>query len=418
MDFDTSDSDDSNDSLNEENWSNALQRIRENDALTKKLFAWGRVSFIHDIDDREWEQLGRDISNNSHMKRVEFFDDALNDHKMSFLFRGLTRSSSITNMDLVENGLSVGGVRCMVPFLQNANNLHSLNLRGNNLQSEGFNLLFRALSDNPIEKLFCNDCGIESIEINSEHIPRNLKMLRLADNSIDADGCCELVKLLQGGDSILNSLNLRNNKIDDEGVAILVDALKNNTSLGELILEKNTSMSIQGRIKLLKLVNDVSSIKATLRSNHTLKHLWVGPYNEEKQIQTLISIATHINSDESSPEAAGREKVIWTQLNTETRAKLAELQGVSQSLYSEIDPLHLPEVLSLVGHHHGHEELYLALKASIAGALSTVNRKECILQRRDYLLAEVAKLDAELAAIGAAEGREGNVGRNKRHRAC
>ena len=63
------------------------------------------------------------------------------------------------------------------------------------------------------------------------------------------------------------------------------------------------------------------------------------------------------------------------------RAELAELQGVRHSVYSEINPLHLPEVLSLVGLNYGQGELFVALKSSIAGVLSTVNRKECLKQR-------------------------------------
>jgi hypothetical protein len=96
--------------------------------------------------------------------------------------------------------------------------------------------------------------------------------------------------------------------------------------------------------------------------------------------------------------------VIWTQLNSERRAELAKLQGVDRSLYSEINPLHLPEVLTLVGLRHGQEELYVALKSSIAGVISTVNRKECIQQQRDYYAAKLEELDTELATIEAAEG--------------
>jgi len=77
----------------------------------------------------------------------------------------------------------------MVPFLQNSNNLTHLYLDDNNIQSEGFNVLFRALCDNPIEELSCITNGIESIEIGSEHIPRNLKALDLYGNRINADGC-------------------------------------------------------------------------------------------------------------------------------------------------------------------------------------------------------------------------------------
>ena len=76
-------------------------------------------------------------------------------------------------------------------------------------------------------------------------------------------------------------------------------------------------------------------------------------------------MATQINTkNENNAEAAGRKKMIQTQLNSERRAELADLQGVNQSLYSEIDPLHLPEVLSLVDQHHGQGELYVALKSS------------------------------------------------------
>ena len=72
-------------------------------------------------------------------------------------------------------------------------------------------------------------------------------------------------------------------------------------------------------------------------------------------------------------------------------------------LYDEINPLHLPEVLSLIGQHQGQGELYVALKSSIAGVISTVNRKECFRQRRAYLVAELAELDAELEAINESE---------------
>jgi len=96
--------------------------------------------------------------------------------------------------------------------------------------------------------------------------------------------------------------------------------------------------------------------------------------------------------------------VILTQLHSETRAKLAALQGVNHSLYSEINPLHLPEVLSLVGQRHGQGELYVALKSSIAGVVSTVNRKQCLQQQRAYHKAKLEAIEAEIAAIEAADG--------------
>ena len=116
----------------------------------------------------------------------------------------------------------------MAPFLENANYLTQLDLDGNHIQSEGFNVLFRALRNSPIEALLCCECGIESIEIDGNEIPNNLAYLFLSSNNINADGCREISKLLQGGDSTLTALSLVDNKIDDEGVAILADALQSN----------------------------------------------------------------------------------------------------------------------------------------------------------------------------------------------
>ena len=217
-----------------EGWMGLLRRIRENDPNTTSLdideISAIDIDFMLNMTDEDWEQLGRDISNNSYLKNVELYNEALNDRKMSFLFRGLTRSSSIKDMNLYNNGLSVGAVRSMVPFLQNANNLMELDLTDNNFQSEGFNLLFRALRDSPVEELLCQECDIDSIEIDSEDKPKHLKRLYLNCNSINSHGCRELAKLLQG-DSTLTTLDLTKNKVDDEGVEILVEALRSNTAL-------------------------------------------------------------------------------------------------------------------------------------------------------------------------------------------
>jgi len=166
-------------------------------------------------------------------------------------------------------------------------------------------------------------------------------------------------------------------------------------------------------------VNDVSNIKATLQSNHTLKYIYMDePSDRNQKIQTNIKMATNINvKNLYSTEAAGREKVIQTQLHSETRAELCQLQDVDHSLFNEIDPLHLPEVFALIGRSHGHGELYDVLSSSIMLLFSTVNVKKCIQQERDYHAAKVAEhrakaeqLDAKLAAMEEEEAAAGNEG--------
>jgi len=207
----------------EEGWLADVERIREDDPSTTILeVSSGEHDFIQNMADEDWEELGHAISGNTHLSCLDLYGGALNDHTMSSLFRGLTRSISIGEMRLYENEISAVGMRSMVPFLQNADNLEYLDLDNNNLASNGFNTLFRALRNGPIVKLNCSRCGIDSIEIDSEHIPKHLEHLHLGENIINADGCHELAKLLQGGVAAITDLLLNNNKIDDEGVEILV----------------------------------------------------------------------------------------------------------------------------------------------------------------------------------------------------
>ena len=63
----------------------------------------------------------------------------------------------------------------------------------------------------------------------------------------------------------------------------------------------------------------------------------------------------------------------------------------SFSVYGEINPLHLPELLTLAGHHHGQGELYVALKSLIAGLISTLNRKQCLQQQRVFYRTKIAE---------------------------
>ena len=105
---------------------------------------------------------------------------------------------------------------------------------------------------------------------------------------------------------MLNYLNISKTKIDDDGLAMLVNSLRKNTSLTTLLLRGNDGISEPGRIMLLKLVNDISSIKATLQSNHTLTSFKVRV--EEDEIERQIAIATKINRMEHNLEAAGIER--------------------------------------------------------------------------------------------------------------
>ena len=184
-------------------------------------------------------------------------------------------------------------------------------------------------------------------------------------------------------------------------------ALQNNTRLKNMNLRGNAAISRRGQIMLLKLLNDVSSIEATLRSNHTLTDLYVNgldPINKKtEEIQWYINFACDCGSN--------RQKVIETQLHSTRRSDLYRLQGIERSdtaFYGEFDPLHLPEILALIGQAHGLSQLHVALKSSMTALFSTVDRIGCLEQELAYYQSKVANIQAEIASIKRAEGHRDN----------
>ncbi len=122
-----------------------ISGIKQNNPAVTKFNVDGGDNFLQDWTSDDWEQLGRSISNNNHLRIVELENGVLDDEKMSYLFGGLTKSGTIKHLYLSNNGLSVDGVKPMLKFLQNSNNLDSLTVQQNsNIKSEGFSLLWRA----------------------------------------------------------------------------------------------------------------------------------------------------------------------------------------------------------------------------------------------------------------------------------
>mmetsp|Transcript_25248 Transcript_25248/g.50520 ORF Transcript_25248/g.50520 Transcript_25248/m.50520 type:complete len:436 (+) Transcript_25248:67-1374(+) len=376
----------------------ALILMRENDPGVTALYASGSFEHIQEMTDEDWVQFGRDISHNDYLYDLNLYE-TLDDRKTALFFQGLTRSNTLKRINIVNNGIGVSGIQSMIPFLSNSN-LVSLCLEGlDEIKPLRFSLLFQALHNSPIERLDCNDCSLDSIEIDSNIIPKYLKRLALAGNCIDAEGCREVAKLLQKQDPTLISLNLNGNKIDDEGVSVLVSALQNNTSLKKLDVSQNNDITSKGGGLLLKLVNDISSIKATMQSNHTLQAIVLPELDDD--YEHYIFDALRFNF-EYYPRRPGPLKVKCTQLHSGQRAVMCRLQGVEQSnaaLYKHIDPFILPEVLSLVGRIHGQGELFVAFLSSIAGLISTVNREEYLEEQKAFYEAKLKAINADLAAI-------------------
>ena len=89
-------------------------------------------------------------------------------------------------------------------------------------------------------------------------------------------------------------------------------------------------------------------------------------------------------------------------MNNNNRKELSCLQGIGysySSLFADIEPVLLPEVLLLVGERHCQNEIYRMLVATAPDLVSIVNREAIVKQRIATLTAELHELNKELVSI-------------------
>ena len=324
---------------------------------------------MENFSDLAWELLGGYIANNKYLEEIHLTGCHLTDSNMCHLFKNWKRAGSLKRLDLSGNEFGIDGIRSMVPFLKNSRNLSKLDISENrNINSECFSLLVEALhAGGSIEILQLCGCNVGDIAAlekcvlphlkilllssnNIRSLPTslenytNLEDLYLRNNKIGKEGCRSIAKLLQKEGSRLRELDLADTGMSDEEAEILADSLKHNTTLISLYLVKN-NFEEKGFVAFLKLLNDMSSIDSTYNSNHTLTLLTLTNSTNAtiQEWKKHIDCAIVTNQrHRGNPHAAGRAKVIETQLNSQKREELSRLQGIGysyRSIFANTEPL-------------------------------------------------------------------------------
>ena len=329
-----------------------------------------------EFSDLAWKLLGRYIAKNTNLKILGLHSCGISNKKMALLCGELWRSELHT-LDLKCNSFGIEGMRSMIPLIQGEFKELSFS-RNNNFGTECFELLLQTLDGifSTAENLHVVRCNITDISALETYPPSNLTVLNLSRNSIGRNGCRTLANILQESGSTLKHLYLLSTGIGDEETELLATSLKHNTSLESLYMTGN-NITKRGKDAFLKLLVDVSSIKNTDNSNHTLTTLTI-----DDTLHSHLESALHLNKTSKNSEAAGRAKVIKYQLNSQRRRKLCFMQGVEYSsianLFVDIDPLLLPRILSLIGRERGQSEFYTALIPMVPGLMSYIDRRALI----------------------------------------
>ena len=116
-----------------------------------------------------------------------------------------------------------------------------------------------------------------------------------------------------------------------------------------------------------------------------------------------IGAALEINiSHKGNSSAAGRAKVIATQLNSVKREEICGLQGIDysfSSLFGCVEPILLPNILALTCREHGQNELYRMLLVTAPDLTSLLNRTLMMKDAVAEKSSQIADLAIELANV-------------------
>ena len=193
----------------------------------------------------------------------------IGDEGVEMLVRGAVEEEThctgrISEIDLSENDITSEGVKHLLKFpKQIINKLETLNLHGNNLNSESCAALAHLIPHVPrLKKLDLSNNPIGqggTVPVITSLITHNsLKKLELSNARIGVEDCRALSELLSSSTS-LKELDISRNYLCPEAVELIISGLHHNTTLKKFDM-LHSHFSLQNTI----------SLASVLRTNHTL----------------------------------------------------------------------------------------------------------------------------------------------------
>ena len=218
--------------------------------------------------------LGYCVSHSNCTWKIDLWGCHIGDEGVEMLVRGTVEEETnctggISEIMLGWNSITTEGVKHLLKFpMKLMNNLGTLNLRSNNLNSESCVTLSHLIPHMPhlkeLDLSYNNDIGPGGTVwlIRSLTVQNSLEILDLFYTGIGVEDCRALSELLSSSTSLkdLAACNL-----PPEGVELIISGLHHNTTLKQLHV-RNIHFSPQNTV----------SLAAVMTTNHTLVSLTLG----------------------------------------------------------------------------------------------------------------------------------------------
>ena len=247
------------------------------------------ISFQHRIDDSGAAILAHAMATNSTVTEMDLLGNGIGDSGAAALAKAVEINSTLTHLNLYDSRIGDSGAAALAKAVEINSTLTDLNLYDNRIGDSGAAALAKAveinstLTDLDLSRNGIGDSGAaalaKALEINS-----TLTQLYLYGNGIGESGAAALAKAVEIN-STLTHLNLSFSGIGDSGAAALAKAVEINSTLTELYLSGN-GIGDSGAAALAKAVE----------INSTLTHLNLSENRIGDSGAAALAKAVEINS--------------------------------------------------------------------------------------------------------------------------
>ena len=239
------------------------------------------------------------FSNNKSIIFLNISNNLLGTEGISYFLHLIENNTNLINLDISYNGIEKNGIESLCDYLKSNTNLKHLLIGGNYICDDGLKILINFLINNEtkIERLSLENNNITSEVANdiSDLISKkpNLISLNLKSNDLEEKGV-EII--LKNQDFNLTSINISNNNITS--IEKILNLINNNTSLNHLFIDccnlkkeslkissNNLNVSPVGLIKNILLNENSNLISLSLHQckiNDNINLIFEGLTNNQK----------------------------------------------------------------------------------------------------------------------------------------
>jgi len=254
--------------------------LRQNDpsltALSMNTYAYNTGTFTFNACNIDWEQDGKYISENTHLKALYLstysHTPKADRANIKAIYKAISNNRTIKYLFVDPDSFNHNDViEILLPFFENNKCLRRFEINNAILNNSGAKLLISALSKCSLRQfeLTCSGSEIDDqvardiVASLNRHHP-NLRELTLCLENNDISWCVELGLMLRDSSSKLEVLDISSSKISDKGAVIIGAALSRNKTIKKLSLnelDEYSSVSSLGLVTLVSSVGGCSSLE-------------------------------------------------------------------------------------------------------------------------------------------------------------